>query len=147
MAKRKSKSPNLSPLENAVMQVIWKRGSASAEDVRQALAAKHQLKDSTVRTLLRRLEAKDVLTHSVDGRTYVYEPKRDAENVASDAVQQIADRFCKGSLPSLLLGMASDSRISAEELRELANKIEKAEAKEASQSSSSNKRRTSKKRS
>ena len=130
MGKRKKKTPNLGPLENACMQVIWKLGAASASDVRRELSGKHDLKDSTVRTILRRLEAKDVLSHKVDGRTYVYEPKRDAENVASDAVQQIADRFCRGSLSSLLLGMAHDARISADELRELADKIEKAEAEE-----------------
>ncbi len=127
MGKRKAKTPNLSSLENAAMQVIWSRGSANAEEVRIALSKKHELKDSTVRTVLRRLEAKGVLTHTVQGRTFVYEPQKDADNVASDAVQQIADRFCKGSLSSLLLGMASDSRISPDELRKLADKIENAD--------------------
>ena len=143
MAKRKSKTPNLSPLENAVMQVIWSRGSASADDVRQAIKGQHDLKDSTVRTVLRRLEGKGVLTHTVDGRTYVYQPSKDVDNVASDAVQQIADRFCKGSLSNLLLGMANDERISAEELRKLASKIEKAEG---TKSEPAKKRRNSKKK-
>ncbi|MEM8734686.1 MAG: BlaI/MecI/CopY family transcriptional regulator [Planctomycetota bacterium] len=141
MRKKRAKPPSLSPLENACMQVIWKAGSASAEQVRKALAAKHDLKDSTVRTVLRRLEAKDVLTHTVEGRTYLYEPKREAGNVAGDAVQQIADRFCKGSLPSLLLGMASDARITADELRELADKIDKADLSEEAKRSDSKKRR------
>ena len=84
MGKRKAKTPNLSSLENAAMQVIWSRGSANAEEVRIALSKKHELKDSTVRTVLRRLEAKGVLTHTVQGRTFVYEPQKDADNVASD---------------------------------------------------------------
>lgn len=128
MKKRSQKKvASLSPLEESVMQAIWKRGSASAEDVRKALMGKHELKDSTVRTILRRLEGKGVLTHSVEGRTYIYAPQTDANNLAGDAVQRIADRFCKGSLSGLLLGMANDSRISPEELRELADRIEQAE--------------------
>lgn len=143
MAKRKSKTPTLGPLENAVMQVIWKQGSANAEMIRKTLAGKHDLKDSTVRTILRRLEAKGILTHTVEGRTFVYQPQKGADNVAADAVQQIADRFCKGSLSSLLLGMANDSRISAEELRELADRIE--DADDASSASSVRGKRKNKK--
>ncbi|MEM9413257.1 MAG: BlaI/MecI/CopY family transcriptional regulator [Planctomycetota bacterium] len=143
MGKRKPKTPNLGPLENEVMQVIWRRGSASAENIRTALAGKHELKDSTVRTILRRLEAKGVLTHTVEGRTFVYEPRKGVDNVVSDAVQQVADRFCKGSLSNLLLGMANDSRISAEELRELADKIENAD--DSPEDSSPSKKRKFKK--
>ena len=141
MRKKRVKPPSLSPLESACMQVIWKAGSASAEQGRKALAGQHDLKDSTIRTVLRRLEAKDVLTHIVEGRTYLYQPKREVGNVAADAVQQIADRFCKGSLSSLLLGMASDARITSDELRELADKIEKAELSEKDERSDSKKRR------
>ena len=141
--KSQKKVASLSPLEEAVMQAIWRRGSASAEDVRKALMGKHELKDSTVRTILRRLEGKGVLSHSVAGRTYIYAPQTDANNLAGDAVQQIADRFCKGSLSSLLLGMANDSRISPEELRELADKIEQAE-ENSSQKSSGKKKRSKK---
>src|SRR6478752_4782532 len=48
---RKPRKP-LSELEHLVMEVVWERGSATAEDVRSALAQRHPMKESTVRTML-----------------------------------------------------------------------------------------------
>ena len=136
---RKKKNP-LSPLENKAMNVIWDRGSATAEDVRvslEALAApkgsadkKQAIKDSTVRTVLRRLEEKGYVKHTVDGRTYVYSPKVASRSVATDAVRGIIDRFCDGSIEDLLVGMVDDELVSADTLKQLAAKIAKAEAAE-----------------
>lgn len=123
----REKKPELSPLENRVMNVIWDRGTATAEDVRGALAPDQPLKDSTVRTVLRRLEEKGFATHTVEGRTYVYSPKVAPQNVASEAVRGIIERFCDGSVEDLLVGMVDSDLVSADKLRELADKIAKAE--------------------
>ena len=48
----------LSELEHMMMGVLWERPSATAEDVRVALAERHPMKESTVRTILKRLEGK-----------------------------------------------------------------------------------------
>lgn len=134
---RKKKNP-LSPLENKAMNVIWDRGNATAEDVRVAMEAaqkgkadkKLAIKDSTVRTVLRRLEEKGYVKHTVDGRTYVYSPKVASKSVAADAVRGIIDRFCDGSIEDLLVGMVDDELVSADTLKQLAAKIAKAEATE-----------------
>lgn len=138
---QRKETPNLSPLENAVMQVIWQRGTALAEDIRLALAAEHDLKDSTVRTLLRRLEVKGVVTHTVDGRAFVYRATIQPKHLAAGAVQGIADRILDGSISSLLLGMADDSMISAEELRRLADLIDAAEKQQEQMSGKRSKRK------
>lgn len=129
---RKKKNP-LSPLENKAMNVVWDRGSATAEDVRIALEKldkKQPIKDSTVRTVLRRLEEKGYVKHTVEGRTYVYSPKVASRSVATDAVRGIVERFCDGSVEDLLVGMVDDELVSADKLKELAAKIAKAEAAE-----------------
>jgi BlaI family transcriptional regulator, penicillinase repressor len=129
VAKRKPKESVLSPLEDQIMAVIWRLGAARAEDIREALRAEHDLKDSTIRTLLRRIEAKGILEHTTEGRTFVYRPKVKPSEMANQAVRRVVDRFCAGSLPSLLIGMADDRMISADELRELAAEIERKEKK------------------
>ena len=75
--------PRLGPLENAVMQVLWSRGDATAEDVRTALKRSHQLKDSTIRTILRRLEEKSFVEHEVQGRTFIYRSMMAPNDVAA----------------------------------------------------------------
>src|SRR5262245_15096178 len=113
----------LSPLESAVMGVIWKRGTATADEVRTALAADRPMKDSTVRTILRRLEEKGYATHTTEGRTFVYLPRTKARSVASEAVRGIVERFCEGSIESLLVGMVDDELVSPQKLRQLADRI------------------------
>ncbi len=120
--------PRLSRLENAVMQVVWERQRLTSDDVRVALRPAHDLKDSTVRTILRRLEEKGYAEHDVEGRTYVYRPRVEPQSVATQQVRGIVDRFCRGSVENLLVGMVDDELISAEKLRELAERISHADA-------------------
>jgi len=123
----KEDKPRLSALENTVMQAVWSRGRITAEEARSALARRQNLKDSTIRTILRRLEEKGYVEHDVEGRTYVYRPRIEPHNVASQQVRGIIDRFCRGSVENLLVGMVDDNLITPDKLRELAQRIEEAE--------------------
>ena len=120
--------PRLSPLESKVMNVVWASGIVTAEDVRAALARSRPLKDSTVRTLLRRLEEKGFVEHTVHGRTFRYSSTVAPLNVASNAVRGIIERFCAGSVENLLVGMVNGDLVSADKLKGLADKIARAEA-------------------
>jgi predicted transcriptional regulator len=125
----RKKKAQLSALESTVMDVVWAEGQVTAEAVRIELEKTQQLKDSTVRTILRRLEEKGYVEHDVDGRTYVYRPRVQSQHVATDAVRGIIDRFCGGSVEDLLVGMVDDKILSPDKLKELAKKIAAAEAK------------------
>jgi BlaI family transcriptional regulator, penicillinase repressor len=126
----RTRTRTLSPLEDKVMQVIWERGPSTAEDVRSALARVAPMKDSTARTILRRLEEKGYLAHTVSGRTYIYRERVPVSRAANQAVRQVIDRLCGGSVERLLLGMVDDRLISAEQLEELARKVAEAEEQE-----------------
>ena len=95
--------PELGDLEREVMQLVWANGPVTAEAVRERLS--RPLKESTVRTVLRRLEDKGYTTHTVDGRTYVYQAAEPRGRVAAKAVQRIVDWFCNGSVEEVLVGM------------------------------------------
>jgi BlaI family transcriptional regulator, penicillinase repressor len=124
----KGDKPRLSSLENAAMQVVWSKQRATADDVRLALAPQQALKESTVRTILRRLEEKGYVEHDVEGRTYVYRPRVAPQNVAAQQVRGIIDRLCRGSVENLLVGMVDDKQITPDKLRDLAERIAAAEA-------------------
>ena len=124
----KGDKPRLSALEHAVMQVVWSQGRVTADEVRLALPRRQDLKDSTVRTILRRLEEKGYVEHDVEGRTYVYRPRVEPQNVATQQIRGIIDRLCRGSVENLLVGMVDDNLITPDKLRELAERIEEADA-------------------
>ncbi len=119
---RKPRKP-LSELEHLVMEVVWQRKSATAEDVRLALGDRHPMKESTARTILKRLEEKGYIDHHTVGRTNVYSGVDAPQNVAARAVRQIIERFCGGSVEQLLVGMVNDDVVDEQELRRLAERI------------------------
>lgn len=63
------------------------------------------------------------MTHAVEGRTYLYRASEGRQNVAADAVRNIMDRFCGGSVEQLLVGMVDNDVIDPGELEQLARKI------------------------
>jgi predicted transcriptional regulator len=126
-----SRRKPLSDLEHLVMDVVWARGSATAEDVREALAERHPMKESTVRTILKRVEEKGYVRHRVDGRTNVYTGIDAPQNVAAKAVRQIIERFCGGSVEQLLVGMVNDDVVDERELQRLAQRIARRKREES----------------
>ena len=120
--------PELGDLEREVMQLVWANGPVTAEAVRERLS--RPLKESTVRTVLRRLEEKGFVTHEVDARTYVYRPAVEQQSAAVRAVRQIIDRFCGGSVETLLVGMVADRMLGEQQLKELADRISAEQAEE-----------------
>jgi predicted transcriptional regulator len=114
---------NLGALEQLIMEHVWAQGPTTAESCREALHTKHAMKDSTVRTVLRRLEEKGFLRHDVDGRTFVYRAVQGRRNIAARAVSHIVDRFCGGSVEQLLVGMVENDVLDRDELQRLAQRI------------------------
>jgi BlaI family penicillinase repressor len=105
------------------MDYIWNRGPSSAESCREALASSRPMKDSTISTVLRRLEEKGYLTHAIEGRTFIYKASDARQNVAVRAVKNIIDRFCGGSAEALVLGMVDNAVLDRKQLERLAKKI------------------------
>ena len=114
---------NLGEVEQSVMDYLWTHGPSTAEACRAALAVSRPMKDSTIRTVLRRLEEKGFLTHEVDGRTFIYKASDARQNVAVRAVKSIIDRFCGGSAEQLVLGMVDNAVLDRKQLERLARKI------------------------
>jgi BlaI family transcriptional regulator, penicillinase repressor len=81
------------------------------------------MKDSTIRTVLRRLEEKGYLTHAIEGRTFIYHASHARANIAVRAVKSIIDRFCGGSAEELVLGMVDNAVLDRKQLERLARKI------------------------
>ena len=115
---------DLGDLERDVMQLVWAGGPLTSETVRERLS--RPLKESTVRTVLRRLEDKGFVTHSVQGRTYVFEAAEARREVAARAVRRIADWLCNGSVEEVLIGMVDTDMLGSGQLRQFADRIAKA---------------------
>jgi BlaI family transcriptional regulator, penicillinase repressor len=115
---------DLGDLEREVLNLVWKHGPSTADAVQKLLG--RPLKESTVRTVLRRLEEKGYLKHTVDNRTFIYTATEERSKAAARAVKRIVDRFCNGSVEEVLVGMVDAQILDRRELQRLAEKIAKA---------------------
>jgi predicted transcriptional regulator len=109
----------LTDLENDVMKAVWGLGPSSVEAVHDVVSRTRKVKETTVRTMLRRLESKGYLRHDVAGRAYIYQAVEAPRSLAARAVRQIIDRFCQGSVEELVSGMVDAKVLSKTELKRL----------------------------
>ena len=105
------------------MEFLWAKGPATGDAVLAAVGKSRPLTDSTIRTVLRRLEVKQFVRHEMDGRQFVYSSAREPRKVAAEAVRTALMNFCRGSLEELLTGLVDHRVVDSGELQRLAEKI------------------------
>jgi BlaI family penicillinase repressor len=128
MDPRRRLSPRqVSPLEATVLGVLWRRGQATSEDIGEALPPRKKLTDSTIRTVLRRLEAKGCVAHVKEGRRFVYRAIVERHRVAAAAAQAIIDTICGGSVGVLTLGLLEANAATPGEVQRLLDRLSETE--------------------
>jgi len=115
--------PPLGDLEHELLTLLWTQGAMTASAVRKAL--RRDLKDPTIRTVLRRLEEKGYVAHTVESGTFIYTAKETRERTAAQAVKGIIDKFCDGSLEVVLMGLVETAVIQPKQLDALLGKIKR----------------------
>lgn len=121
----KATKPEFGELERAVMKIVWSHGPLSSESIREKLDRK--LKETTVRTVLRRLETKGYVTHEVDNRTFIYAAAEPRNRVAVRAIKRIVDWFCDGSVDEVLVGMVDAKMLDRKQIDRLLAAVEQTE--------------------
>ena len=105
------------PRELEVMSVLWRLGSATVSDVRDAL--EEDLAYTSVLSALQTLEDKGYVRHEAEGRAYRYYATVKAERAGSNALTRIKDAIFHGSAERMFAQMVSDRGLSREELERM----------------------------
>jgi len=117
-------SPILTNAELEIMQVIWDLGKASVREVHEVLESRKQVAYTTVMTMMKILEDKGHLRKVQLGRAYIYSPVRSRQQVTSSMLREFLNRVYEGSARELVLNLVDDSKLSDQELEEIARIIE-----------------------
>lgn len=120
----RKKSTILTDAELRLMDIIWNRGSANTADVLKDLPGDEQLAYTTVLTTLRILEDKGYLTHTKDGKSFVYEPAIDRASVRRSALRHLVSRFFQNSPELLVSNLIADEQLTPKHLQRLKKMIE-----------------------
>ena len=117
---------SLSRRERQIMDIIYQRGRATAQDVMEDLPDPPSY--SAVRAMLRLLEEKGRLKHEQHGQRYVFLPTVAREKARKSALQQMLKTFFGGSTEQAVAALLdlSRSKLSKDELDRLSQMIEEA---------------------
>jgi predicted transcriptional regulator len=115
-------SVHLTRRELDVMAVIWARGSATVAEVKAGMA--DDLAYPTVLTILRTLEAKKHVRHTLEGKAFRYRPVLKSAVAGSSVLKRVLDKVYRGSRELLVAGLLADEDIGEDELRRLRKLVE-----------------------
>ena len=117
--------PALSPSETEVLRLVWQLEKASVQEVCERLPAKRSITYATVQTLLRRLEKKGYLKHTVNGKAHVFSAAVKRDHVVKRSVGDFLDRLFGGDPVPLVQYLAEHGEISADDIENLKQLIDK----------------------
>ena len=112
----------LTKLELQLMQVIWRLGPSTVNDVQAGL--EQQLAYTTVQTMLNILQKKGKLKRKLRGRAYVYSATVSEEKASGHAVRDLVDRMFGGSSEELVMSLIKSRQLDAKKIAELSKRLE-----------------------
>ncbi len=115
---------SLGELQLAIMRVLWQRGKASASEVHRALVDERGLAPTTIATMLRKMEAKGVVTHRPVGRQFVYSPDVAQDEVHRSMVGELVDRLFGGDPAALVGHLLDEGEIDFDKLESLRCRVD-----------------------
>ena len=105
------------PRELEVMSILWRLGSATVSEVREAL--EEELAYTSVLSALQTLEEKGYVRHEAEGRAYRYFPTVAADRAGKSAIARIRDAIFQGSAERMFAQMVADKRLGRKELERM----------------------------
>ena len=108
---------SLGDRELDVMAVLWELGDGTVTEVREKLPA--DLAYTTVLTILRNLEAKELVYHSSEGKAHRYFPQIARQTARRSAITKIVDKLFHGSPQQLIAQLVEDEKMSPADLKRI----------------------------
>lgn len=110
---------SITPAEWEVMRVVWGQGETTSKEVYAVLNEKKEWKNTTVKTLLKRLVEKGMLTTEKQANRYLYtasiEQRKSVQNITNDLLSKI----CSTKVGNLIETIIMDSELSFDDIDRL----------------------------
>jgi BlaI family transcriptional regulator, penicillinase repressor len=120
-------SQTLTEAELRIMQVLWRKGPGTVQQVLDILPGQPALAYNTVLTTIRILERKGYVEHSKDGRAHVYSPLVAEEEASRSEIRHLVSRFFRNSHEDLVLNILEDRGVDPKELERLRKMLDRSE--------------------
>jgi len=117
----------LTELQLAILRILWTRGEATVLDIWETLHAERGLAQTTIATMLSRLERRGVVTRRAQARQYQYKAAVTEAEVQHSMVGELTERLFDGDVTALMQHLLSGSDVSPGDLAKIRQMIERAE--------------------
>jgi BlaI family transcriptional regulator, penicillinase repressor len=118
----------LTDLQIAIMRVLWEKRSATVTQIADALRAERGLAQTTIATLLTRLEKRGVVRHHSRARQFIYEPAVTESEVQRSMVTELTQRLFDGDVTALMTHLLSEREVSSGDLERMKELLAEHEA-------------------
>lgn len=114
-----------------VLQHVWDLDRASVADVRERILEHRDVAYTTVMTVMKNLADKGYLDFEREGNSYIYFPKRGAEEVQNSVLRNLIRKVFKGSPAALVQTLVRSEDLSDEDRAEILEMIRRMEEDDA----------------
>src|ERR1700737_1779850 len=105
--------------EFRLLDILWRLEEGTIDELLRASADDRPLNYKTVQTVLRIMENKKFVSHSLRGRAFVYRPRVRRDEVSRTSLRSLLKRYFRNSPSELLVNLLEDDRIDTKELQEI----------------------------
>jgi len=123
---------HLGETEMEVLHHVWDLGEATVADVRERILEDRDVAYTTIMTVLKKLAEKGYVTYHKEGRSYVYAPAQQPNEVQHSLLRRLMEKVFHGSPSALVQTLVQQEDLSDAERREIKNIIDALEASEQS---------------
>lgn len=116
----------LGDLQLRILEVLWESPDSSVGFVHETLKLERNLAYTTVATMLRKMEARELVTHREEGRTFLYRASVQADDVNRSAGDHFVGRLFEGSIADAVSHLLTTREVSRDELNQLEKLIREA---------------------
>ena len=112
----RTKLHRLGDLQLQIMKLLWASKEATVSDLHPQLQQHKDLAYTTIATMLRKMEARGLVKHRLDGRSFVYRAAVPEDAVTRGLADHFIERLFEGSLTDVVSHLLSTREVSRDEL-------------------------------
>jgi BlaI family penicillinase repressor len=120
-----SERHQLTELQLAIMRLIWDKGEATVQDIWEALHKDRGLAQTTIATMLSRLERRGVVTRRAQARQYHYTAAVTEQEVQHSMVAELTERLFDGDITALVQHLLSEKDVSPGDIAKIRDMLQR----------------------
>ena len=121
-----SEQHSFTALQLAILRVLWERGEATVAEIWEALHDERGLAQTTLATMLSRLEKRGAVAHRTSSRQFIYRALVSEDAARHSMVSELTARLFEGDVPALVSHLLSAQDMSPGDRQRIRAMLDKA---------------------